>query len=193
MTLKFSEICVVEAVLYCTWLAQKGNLFDLPDLLAELLFCRRVGNPTCPWHPLPVCSVSSQCKCPHSSFCFVLRADWMVPLGTSLVAHWSGLQLPLQRAWVWSLVGELGSHMLCGAARKRKVKKIRSPSWIALHVNAVFQLHSFSCFPLGWHTGIWGFYCTPRAVRTVVLHAQELVCSAPGLLATRYDWSHPDF
>ena len=27
-----------------------------------------------------------------------------------------------RRAWVWSLIGELGSHMLCGRAEKRKNK-----------------------------------------------------------------------
>ena len=28
--------------------------------------------------------------------------------------------IPLQGAWVWSLVGELRSHMLCGVAKKKK-------------------------------------------------------------------------
>ena len=39
---------------------------------------------------------------------------------TSLVAQGLGLQLPLQGAWVQSLVGELRSHMPCGVAKKNK-------------------------------------------------------------------------
>ena len=39
---------------------------------------------------------------------------------TSLVVQWLRLVLPVQGAQVRSLVRELGSHMLCGAAKKKK-------------------------------------------------------------------------
>jgi len=32
-------------------------------------------------------------------------------LGTSLLAQWLGIWLPIQGTWVWSLVGKLTSHM----------------------------------------------------------------------------------
>ena len=35
----------------------------------------------------------------------------MVLLGTSLVIQWLRLPLPMQGVWIWSLVGELRSHM----------------------------------------------------------------------------------
>ena len=35
-------------------------------------------------------------------------------MGTSLVVQWSRSMLPMQGAWVRSLVGELRSHVLCG-------------------------------------------------------------------------------
>ena len=41
--------------------------------------------------------------------------------GTSLEVQWLRLCLPMQGMWVWSLVGELRSHMPCGAAKKIKI------------------------------------------------------------------------
>ena len=38
--------------------------------------------------------------------------------GTSLVVQWLRLHLPMQGAWVQSLVGELRSHMLSGTSKK---------------------------------------------------------------------------
>ena len=39
-------------------------------------------------------------------------------LGTSLVVQWLRLHLPMQGVWVWSLVGELRSHMPHGRETK---------------------------------------------------------------------------
>ena len=46
------------------------------------------------------------------------------PPGTSLEAQW--LRLPIQEAWVQSLVGEIGSCMLQGTVKKRERER-RSP------------------------------------------------------------------
>ena len=43
--------------------------------------------------------------------------------GNSLVAPWIGLEFPLLRAWVPSLVRELGSHKFCSVTKKKKKKK----------------------------------------------------------------------
>ena len=48
---------------------------------------------------------------------WTLRYLW----GTSLAVWWKSA-LPMQGAWVWSLVRELRSHVLCNAAKKKKEK-----------------------------------------------------------------------
>ena len=45
--------------------------------------------------------------------------------GTSLAVQWLELWLPLQGAWVQSLVGEVGSHMLCGSVKKKNYLSVR--------------------------------------------------------------------
>ena len=47
-------------------------------------------------------------------------------MGTSLVVQWLRIHLSMQRAWVWSLVGELRSHM--PQADKAGVLQPRSPT-----------------------------------------------------------------
>ena len=57
-------------------------------------------------------------------------------MGTSLVVQWSGICLPMQETQVWSLVGELRSHMLEKTAccnkdpvqpkKKKKIKTVKT-------------------------------------------------------------------
>ena len=46
----------------------------------------------------------------------------MVLLGTSLVIQWLRLHLPMQGVWIWSLVGELRSHMSWSQKSKTEQK-----------------------------------------------------------------------
>ena len=50
---------------------------------------------------------------------FSLRAQ---PLGTSLATQWLRLYLPMQGVWIWSLVGELRTHMPKKQEQKHKNK-----------------------------------------------------------------------
>ena len=56
-----------------------------------------------------------------------LKIQW----GTSLAVLWLRLHastpgdIPLQEMWVWSLVSELRSHMLCGKAKKKNFFKAK--------------------------------------------------------------------
>ena len=43
--------------------------------------------------------------------------------GTFLVVQWLRLHLPMQGAWVQSLLGKLRSHMLNGISKKRTRQK----------------------------------------------------------------------
>ena len=45
-------------------------------------------------------------------------------VGTSLVVQWLGLSASTARSWVQSLVRELKSHKLRGAAKKKKKKRL---------------------------------------------------------------------
>ena len=49
----------------------------------------------------------------------------------------------MQEVWVQSLVGELKSHMLCGAAKKKKKKKYKKDSHLPIKSDLYFvSFHS---------------------------------------------------
>ena len=58
---------------------------------------------------------------PIQTYLFSSNGKWLLKwFGTSLVAQWLGLHLPMQGVWVWSLVEELRSHMPHGQKKEKK-------------------------------------------------------------------------
>ena len=50
--------------------------------------------------------------------------------GTSLAVQWLKLCLLMQGVWVWSLFGELSSHIPCGQKTNKKTRNIRQKQQI---------------------------------------------------------------
>ena len=78
-----------------------------------------------------------------------LQAFASAVLGTSLVVQWA---LPMQGAWVQSLVGELRSCMPHGVAKKKKKLML---FYTLEHLSSSFHLRSKPCPPFLAQPGSW--------------------------------------
>ena len=54
------------------------------------------------------------------------------------MAQWLGLEFPLLRAWVPSLVRELGSHKFCSVTKKKK-KPETNKKWVGNLLSLKFK------------------------------------------------------
>ena len=107
-------------------------------LRGKLTFPEAYLPPTfCPWfanqHLADVWPTSLSCLCfpcppflvPHDGAAFVSLASsvlFKMPQGLPWQSRGQDPALPMQGLWVWSLVGELKSHMPRGAAKQNKTK-----------------------------------------------------------------------
>ena len=70
-----------------------------------------------------------------SCFWFLSLRKWVG--GNSLVAQWLALEFPLLRAWVPSLVRELGSHKFCSDKKKNKTET--NKKWVGNLLSLKFK------------------------------------------------------
>ena len=98
----------------------------------------------------------------------------------SLAVQWLGLLALTARTWVQSLVGELRSHKMRGAAKK-KSEEAKNPDNSVASVFFFFLIYLFYFWLLGLHCCAWAFSsCRERgllfvAVRRLLIAVASLV------------------